>query len=118
MFGRVIDGLGEESAPKGNRTPVSTLKEWCPNRWTMRAGARREESSGNGIRTRVSALRGLCPSPLDDTAGIAFRPRDIPTTHHWGHNIARRVEKDNGSRWGRGGRSPNFDVVTMVVIPN
>ena len=69
-----IRGVGEESAPKGNRTPVSTLKEWCPNRWTMRAGARREESSGNGIRTRVSALRGLCPSPLDDTAGIAFRP--------------------------------------------
>ncbi len=105
VFGRVIYGMGEESAPKGNRTPVSTLKEWCPNRWTIGAALRKD--SGNGIRTRVSALRGLCPSPLDDTAGIAFRPRDVPTPHRWGHNIARQVEKDNGSRWGRGGKQPN-----------
>ena len=27
-----VDERGEDSAPKGSRTPVTTLKEWCPYR--------------------------------------------------------------------------------------
>ena len=100
---------------RGNRTPVSALKGLRPNRWTMGAALRKD--SGNVIRTRVSALRGLRPSPLDDTAGIAFRLRNVPTPHRWGHNIARQVEKDNGRRRSRGGRQPNEGLERHLHTP-
>ncbi len=51
-------------SPKGNRTPLCTVKGCRPNRSTMGPTTH----SANGIRTRVWALRGPRPSPLDDSA--------------------------------------------------
>src|SRR4029079_4994960 len=55
------------NSPKGNRTPLCTVKGCRPNRSTMGPSIFHPYSA-NGIRTRVWALRGPRPSPLDDSA--------------------------------------------------
>ncbi len=110
------------SAPKGNRTPVSTLKEWCPNRWTMRAALRNH--SGNGIRTRVTALRGLRPSPLDDTAAKLHPPfRPHPDGQTGVRIPTNRLSRTNPpvcppeEGWGGVGPSARLPVCPPVRLP-
>ncbi len=65
----VKEQAGKNGISKGIRTPVPTVKGWCPrplDDGDTKKQHKPEDGISKGIRTPVPTVKGWCPRPLDD----------------------------------------------------
>ena len=99
--------------PKGNRTPISTLKEWCPSRWTMGAHPNfvRHPLTATrppGLEPGTPGLEGRCSDPTELRAPVSRTPssrRDLNPRPHPYQGCA--LPLSYASDRGGGTRTPN-----------